>query len=159
MKKLQNFTAGFVICTILLGISASAAFAQIGSGGAPPTAAQTDKFPTLTWNSSGAGITYNVYRGVVTSGPKGKINSTPVAASTYRDTTASFGTLNFYSVTAVRTSDGVESVQSNEVSATSTQGSPSAPTGVNVVVAALIKVAKVIFAGLKFLGTFGGKLG
>jgi hypothetical protein len=74
-----------------------------------------------------------------------------VTVTTYRDTTATFGVQDFYTVTALRTSDSVESVQSNEVSATAIQGSPAPPTSVNAVVAVLIKIGK----GIIFAITFG----
>jgi len=130
----------------------SPALAQLGSGPTPPANAQLDKFPTLNWTAStSSGVTYNVYRGIIAGGNKGRINVAPVTVTTYRDTAAAFGTLNFYTVTAQRTSDSVESVQSNEVSAIASQGSPTPPTGVNVVVAVLIKIGK----GVIYAVTFG----
>jgi hypothetical protein len=151
MKRISGLLGLIVLSSV-----ASPAFAQLGSGSAPPTTTQPDKFPSLTWTQSSSCVpasscSNNIYRGVTAGGAKGKINSAPVTTQPYRDTTAAFGTQNFYTITAVRTSDNAESLQSAEVSATATQGSPSAPSGVNVVVAILIKVGK----GIIFAITFG----
>lgn len=147
MKRISGLLGLIVLSSVV-----SPVFAQLGSGSAPPTSAQADKFPTLTWTAStSSGVTYNVYRGIAAGGAKGKLNVAPVTVTTYRDTTATFGVQDFYTVTALRTSDSVESVQSNEVSATAIQGSPAPPTSVNAVVAVLIKIGK----GIIFAITFG----
>lgn len=73
---------------------------------------------TLSWTASTSTVTgYNVYRSTVSGGPYSKLNSTPVAATTYADTTVQPSTTYYYVVTSVDSS-GVESADSAEVSAT-----------------------------------------
>jgi centrosomal CEP192-like protein/ASPM-SPD-2-Hydin domain-containing protein/Ig-like domain-containing protein/immunoglobulin I-set domain protein len=73
---------------------------------------------TLTWTASTSTVTgYNVYRSTVSGGPYTKLNLTPVAATTYTDTTVQSGMTYFFVVTSVDSS-GVESANSTEVSAT-----------------------------------------
>lgn len=154
MKKSGNLKEFLRISASVLLISSSA-FAQVGSGPAPPATASPDKFPNITWTQSASCVpastcSNNVYRGIVAGGLKGRINAAPVTTQPYRDTTASFEVQNFYTVTAVRTSNGVESAQSTEVSATAVQGSPASPTGVNIVVAVLIKIGKGVIYAITF---------
>lgn len=147
--------ATLCLCICIMAVPASA---QVGSGPAPPSAPTPDKYGNLSWNASTtSNVTYNVYRGIVAGGTKGRVNPAPVTVLTYRDATAStppptFGQLNFYCITAQNTS-GVESVCSNEASATAVQGSPAAPTNLNIVLAFLEKIGSGIFAALKFLGS------
>ncbi len=71
---------------------------------------------TLTWKASTtAGVNYNVYR----RGPSGsvKLNSAPLAATTYVDKTVQAGQTYSYVAKAV-TANGAESVASNEVTVT-----------------------------------------
>src|SRR5579862_2776984 len=73
---------------------------------------------TLTWTASTSTVSgYNVYRSTVSGGPYTKLNSTPVAATTYSDTSVQAAQTYFYVVTSVDSS-GVESANSAEVSAT-----------------------------------------
>ena len=73
---------------------------------------------TLTWTASTSTVAgYNVYRSTVSGGPYTKLNLTPVAATTYTDTTVQSGMTYFFVVTSVDSS-GVESANSTEVSAT-----------------------------------------
>jgi hypothetical protein len=73
---------------------------------------------TLTWTASASTVSgYNVYRSTVSGGPYTKLNSTPVAGTTYTDSTVQAGLTYFYVVTSVDSS-GVESANSAEVSAT-----------------------------------------
>ena len=138
--------ASILLCTFSL-------HAQVGTGPAPTLNAVRDKFPSLSWTASTSTVSgYNVYRGIVAGGTKGRVNTALVTTLTYRDATAAFGTQNFYVVEAVNSS-GVESVPSNEVSATAVQGSPAPPTGLNAVLAFLEDVGKAIFAALKFVGS------
>lgn len=141
--------------------------AQVGAGPAPPSAtAIPDQFANFTWQNNCVPVTsctMNVYRGIVTGGVKGRINPNPITTNSYRDASTStpppsFGVLNFYNVTAVRVSDGVESVPSAEVSATAKQGNGSVPppSNVNAVLAFLIEVGKAVLAGLKQVGHFLG---
>lgn len=72
---------------------------------------------TLTWTASTSTVAgYNVYRSTVSGGPYTKLNLTPVAATTYTDTTVQSGMTYFFVVTSVDSS-GVESANSTEVSA------------------------------------------
>jgi hypothetical protein len=73
---------------------------------------------TLTWTASASLVSgYNPYRSTVSGGPYTKLNSTPVAATTYTDTAVQAGQTYFYVVTSVDSS-GIESADSTEVSAT-----------------------------------------
>jgi Protein of unknown function (DUF1573)/Immunoglobulin domain/Immunoglobulin I-set domain len=73
---------------------------------------------TLTWTASTSTVSgYNAYRSTVSGGPYTKLNSTPVAATTYVDSTVQAAQTYFYVVTSVDSS-GVESADSTEVSAT-----------------------------------------
>ena len=73
---------------------------------------------TLNWTASTSTVSgYNVYRSTVSGGPYTKLNSSPIATTTFVDTTVQSGQTYFYVVTSVDSS-GVESVNSNEVSAT-----------------------------------------
>ena len=72
---------------------------------------------TLSWTSSTSSVMgYHVYRGTQPGGPYKKLNSTPLAAVTYNDSTVQSGLTYFYVVTAVD-SNNVESGYSNEISA------------------------------------------
>jgi fibronectin type 3 domain-containing protein len=70
----------------------------------------------LQLNSGSAVIGYYVYSGIQASVPFARLNSTPVPATTYTDDTVQSGQTYYYFVTAVDSS-GVESADSNEVSA------------------------------------------
>jgi hypothetical protein len=72
----------------------------------------------LSWVASTSVVTgYNVYRSTVTAGPFTKLTSSLISALTYTDTSVQAGQTYYYVVTAVNSSN-VESVYSNEVSAT-----------------------------------------
>ena len=72
----------------------------------------------LTWSASSSPVAgYNVYRSTVSGGPYAKINTSLLAALTYTDSTVRSGTTYYYVATAVD-SNGIESVFSNQVSAT-----------------------------------------
>jgi hypothetical protein len=72
----------------------------------------------LSWGtSSSSGVTgYNVYRGTVSGGPYGKINSALVVGTTYTDSSVQAGKTYFYVTTALHGS-GTESAYSNQVQA------------------------------------------
>jgi len=88
----------------------------------PPTAllarATGKKKIQLTWAQSGSpNVTQNkIYRSTVTGGPYGLIATIP-AATSFNNTGLTSGTTYFYVVTAVN-SGGLESVASNQASAT-----------------------------------------
>jgi len=72
----------------------------------------------LTWDPSTSVVAgYYIYRGTLSGGPYTKLNATPVSLTTYIDTTVQSGLTYFYVATAVDSSN-VESVLSNEISAT-----------------------------------------
>jgi hypothetical protein len=73
---------------------------------------------TLAWDPSTSVVAgYNIYRGTLTGGPYTKLNATPVSLTTYLDNAVQSGLTYFYVATAVDSSN-VESVLSNEISAT-----------------------------------------
>jgi fibronectin type 3 domain-containing protein len=73
---------------------------------------------TLNWVASASAVKgYYVYSKTQASGALTKLNSTPIAATTYTDTSVQSGQTYYYDVTAVD-SDGVESAASNEVTVT-----------------------------------------
>jgi hypothetical protein len=72
---------------------------------------------SLSWTDGGSGITgYNVYRGSVSGGPYGKINSALDATAAYTDNSVLAGQTYYYVTTAVDGSGG-ESGYSNEAQA------------------------------------------
>lgn len=72
---------------------------------------------SLGWAaSSSAVVGYYVYSGTQASGPFARLNSTPMATTSYSDSTVQAGQTYYYYVTAVDSS-GMESAPSNEVSA------------------------------------------
>lgn len=82
----------------------------------------------LQWAASADAVTgYNVYRGSVAGQDTTLLTPTPIAATTFDDTTATPGKW-FYTVTSVL--NGVESVVSNEVSVSLR---PAPPTNLVVV--------------------------
>ena len=73
---------------------------------------------TLDWTASTSTVIgYNVYRGTASGGPYALVNSSLVAGTQYVDSTVLAGQTYYYVATAVA-SGGVQSVDSNEVSAT-----------------------------------------
>lgn len=74
---------------------------------------------TLNWVASvSAGVTgYNIYRSTTSGGPYTKVNASLVAATTYADSTVQTGQTYYYVTRAVG-STGLESVNSNQASAT-----------------------------------------
>lgn len=85
----------------------------------------------LTWVSGAGDVSFNVYRGTVSGGPYTKLTATPLTSVGYTDTTGAGGTKYFYVVTGLD-STGVESVNSNEASATFL-APPAVPTGLQAV--------------------------
>ena len=72
---------------------------------------------TLNWTTSASTVSgYNVYSSAASGGPYTKLNSTPIAATTYVDTSVQSGLTYFYVATSVDSSS-VESADSAEVSA------------------------------------------
>jgi fibronectin type 3 domain-containing protein len=68
----------------------------------------------LFWDASSSSVTgYNVYRGGQSGSPYSKINDTPVAGTTYTDSSVQAGQTYYYVTTSVGT-DGTESSYSNQ---------------------------------------------
>ncbi len=102
------------LLALLLGVLSVSVFSQTSTHNV-----------TLAWTAStDAGASYNVYRAAATGGPYTKINSLPVSGTTYVDTTVAVGTAYYYVARSVL--NGVESINSNEASATVL---PAPPTG------------------------------
>jgi hypothetical protein len=81
-------------------------------------AAQVSHSVDLAWTpSTSTVIGYNTYSSTVSGGPFVKLNSTPMATSSYTDTTVQSGKTYYYVVTAVDSSNN-ESSYSNQASAT-----------------------------------------
>ena len=125
--RIGNFKfAGCVACSppsVPTGVTASPASSSSNS---------------VSWSSSGAGVTYNVYRSTE-SCPAGifeKLNATPVNGTTYTDTTATSGTTYFYRVTAIDALTGnCESVASACVNVTTASCTPPGDPTIGTVVA------------------------
>jgi fibronectin type 3 domain-containing protein len=97
-----------------------------------PAIAQTAQHSIkLTWTAGTGDVTYNVYRSTVAGGPYSKLTTTPISVATYTDTTGTGGTKYFYVTTGLDAS-GVESINSNEASATFLLA-PGAPTALAAV--------------------------
>jgi fibronectin type 3 domain-containing protein len=103
----------------------------------PAASAQSTHNVTLSWTYSQGtdlAVGFNVYRATTSGGIYTKLNTSPLslATLTYQDFSGVGGTLYFYVTTAVDISS-VESVNSNQVSATFIASSPNAPTGLAAV--------------------------
>jgi IPT/TIG domain/Abnormal spindle-like microcephaly-assoc'd, ASPM-SPD-2-Hydin/Immunoglobulin I-set domain len=110
------FAAGSVIGSVLVASNASNspdAIALSGTG-----VAVVNHSATLSWTASiSAVIGYNTYSSKTSGGPYTKLTSTPNAGTSYTDSTVQAGATYYYVVTSVNSS-GMESVYSNETSAT-----------------------------------------
>jgi fibronectin type 3 domain-containing protein len=114
--KFAPTASGAVIGNLTLTSNASNSPMVIALNGTGATVAHS---VALNWVASAStGVTgYNVYRGTQTGGPYSKVTATPVATTSYTDSTVTAGATYFYVVTAVD-SAGNESAFSSEVSAT-----------------------------------------
>ncbi|HSZ18521.1 MAG TPA: choice-of-anchor D domain-containing protein [Candidatus Acidoferrum sp.] len=75
-------------------------------------------FVSLSWISSTSAVAgYNVYRSEVSGGPYSRLDSSPVAADSYTDSSVQPGLTYYYVVTSI-TSSGSESADSTQASAT-----------------------------------------
>lgn len=84
------------------------------------TGTQQSYYVNLAWNATPAPpdiVGYNVYRGIQSGGPYGKLNSTIDSSTGYTDSSVTAGTTYYYVTTSVDTS-GMESAYSNESEAT-----------------------------------------
>jgi hypothetical protein len=79
---------------------------------------QTSHTVSVTWTASVSTdvVGYNVYRGTVSGGPYSILDSTPVTADAYSDSTVQGGQTFYYVVRSVDNT-GIESVNSTEVQA------------------------------------------
>ena len=80
------------------------------------TGTQQSYYVNLSWNATPAPpdiVGYNVYRGLQSGGPYGKLNSTLDSSTAYTDSSVASGTTYYYVTTSVDTS-GMESQYSNE---------------------------------------------
>jgi hypothetical protein len=79
---------------------------------------QTSHTVGLSWTASASNnvVGYNIYRGTVTGGPYSILDSAPVAADAYTDSTVQSGQAYFYVVRSVNNT-GMESANSSEVQA------------------------------------------
>jgi hypothetical protein len=94
------------------GSSSPFTAALTGSGAAP-----VQQSVNLFWNASSSSVIgYNVYRGGQSGGPYSKINATPVAGTSYTDSSVQAGQTYYYVTTSVGT-DGMESSYSNQCTA------------------------------------------
>jgi Abnormal spindle-like microcephaly-assoc'd, ASPM-SPD-2-Hydin len=72
---------------------------------------------SLAWQASTSAVVgYNVYRGTQSGGPYQTVNSSLVPATDYTDSSVAAGATYYYVLTSVD-SEGLESVQSNQVTA------------------------------------------
>jgi fibronectin type 3 domain-containing protein len=89
----------------------------ITDSGSTPTPPPTPNphSASLSWSASiSSGVTgYNIYRKTSSSGTYTKLNSSPIAGTTYTDNTVQAGQTYYYVATAVGTT-GLESTYSNE---------------------------------------------
>jgi len=96
--------------------SATASVTLSGSGVSGSTVSHT---VSLSWSpSSSSNVTgYYVQRGTVSGGPYQVLNSSPIASTSYVDSTVKAGEEYFYVIVAVN-SEGLESQPSEQVNAT-----------------------------------------
>jgi fibronectin type 3 domain-containing protein len=136
---LVNGTTYYYRVTATDDIAQESAFSNTVSAtpGDPPPAAPTgltatpgDKQISLDWNNNTEGdlAGYNVYRSLTSGTGYTKINSSVVTYSHYLDTGRTGNTVYYYVVTAVDLGSN-ESGYSNQASATPTDPTPAAPTG------------------------------
>lgn len=141
---------------VLVAITASA---QVGPNGAPPpSGGPPAKHLTLMYDQQMSPV--NVYRGIQSGGPYGKVNMAPVNGAAcnpavtgkvcYTDPSALPGIQEFYVLTTVA-GDGTESAWSNQGTGTIPLN-PNPPTGFGIVIAVLKVIGKAIFAGLRHFG-------
>jgi hypothetical protein len=106
---------GSVTGTVTIITNASNSPTSISLAG---TGAAVSHSATLSWTpSTSTVIGYNVYRSTVSGGPYNKLTASTVSATSYTDPSVQGGQTYYFVVTAVDAS-GVESVYSNQVSAT-----------------------------------------
>jgi hypothetical protein len=126
LQLITNMNLGLQPCTVnVAGAACSAqAVQQIRDAaltGVCPVGPVTpaSHTATLTWTASTTtGVNYNVYRATATGGPYTKLTASPIAATTYLDTTVLAGQTYFYVTTAVDKTTSAESTKSNEAPAT-----------------------------------------
>jgi Abnormal spindle-like microcephaly-assoc'd, ASPM-SPD-2-Hydin/Cep192 domain 4 len=96
------------------GLAAPLTMALSGTG----QSASNPHSVSLSWGASTSSVAgYVVYRSNVSGGPYTGLNSSPVTSLSYTDTSVTAGSTYYYVVTS-EDSSGVQSVYSNQVSAT-----------------------------------------
>jgi hypothetical protein len=94
--------------------AANSSFSIAVSGtGVQPVSHSVD----LAWNAATGAAGYNVYRGSASGGPYTVLTASPVTTTSFIDTNAQSGQTYYYVVTSLN-SNGGESTDSNQVSAT-----------------------------------------
>jgi len=103
--------------TVLLAATTQSGCAG-GSATVQPAPEPVFHSVSLEWTASASAVIgYNVYRGTASGGPYMLINPSLVTMTQYQDSSVESGQTYYYVVTAVDSSD-VESVYSNQTSAT-----------------------------------------
>jgi Abnormal spindle-like microcephaly-assoc'd, ASPM-SPD-2-Hydin len=109
-------TVGQESGSLVIGSNASNSTLTVALSGSG-TAAPVAHTATLSWTSGDpTAVAYRVYRSGVSGGPFGSLTASPLAVTTYVDSTVSGGSTYFYVVTELNAA-GVESQFSSEVSA------------------------------------------
>jgi hypothetical protein len=117
-----TFTAGSAagsgtVTAMLGGIAGSASVTVTGVTAAPSNlvASPQGRHITLSWRGSGAGVTYNLYRGTSPGAESPIPYATGLSGTTVNDQAVASGTTYYYKLTAV--GPGGESAPSNEARA------------------------------------------
>lgn len=100
--------------TSCAGVSASSKASTQPAGQSAPAQYNV----ALSWNASNSSVVgYNLYRGTQSGGPYAKLNSSPLSATNYTDSTTVSGTTYYYVSTSVNGANQ-ESEYSNQASVT-----------------------------------------
>ena len=112
------YTAPSSAPTNTVTVTAQSAFASTSSASATVTITAAVHSVVLSWTASTSAVSgYNIYRGTTSGGPYARLDSSLDSTTTYTDSSVQAGSTYYYVTTAVDSS-GVESTNSNEVSAT-----------------------------------------
>ncbi len=112
------YTAPSSAPTNTVTVTAQSAFASASSASATVTITAAVHSVVLSWTASTSAVSgYNIYRGTTSGSPYTRLDSSVDSTTTYTDSSVQAGLTYYYVATAVD-SNGVESTNSNEVSAT-----------------------------------------
>jgi hypothetical protein len=104
--------------TVLLAALTPLGCSNSSGGSVQPPPPPIAHSVSLEWDDSASPVIgYNVYRGVASGGPYTVLSSALISATQYQDSSVQSGQTYYYVVTAVDSNE-VESIYSNEVSAT-----------------------------------------